>query len=475
MQKNIQILFICSLLLIPVKSAFAHNNKLVHSFVKQGILLYEQGEINSAIDDFSRALLLDPHNSQAQSQLVKIISHPSLDARGRINLLVFEDLIDYTKKLKGKIDYVQFKNNLLKKELYRKGYTKESLTKEMTRRKIYILDAQKKTQLKDREILKNHDIPLEIVNANLNYEKKELNNKLISLQNTYNFFRELDKEIPLDLSDFELIQNDQTTKALKSYYSTQKEGLETRKQDINAFTQDLKNLKMKLRAQKRSHTPDDKKITDLTEEIVDLSLKLAEKERALTDKVEEISCLNQEFLDLQERFKLEQKIIKEKNLHINTLQSEIQTAHEKTNEWRAEFDKVLSQRTIKLSELNGIIKIYKQKLTSTNSNIKTQSADITTLEEQINTIQQELYDKDKFIERTKNDLAYFETELISIKKGILNLKSYPRKAGYYNPEVVEKNILELYAQIRDAQKYLLKQLQDFEKFKNQENLTTNNE
>jgi DNA repair exonuclease SbcCD ATPase subunit len=471
MMANSKHFILTIIMLLIVSPAGAQNTKLVNSFIRQGITLYEQGDINGAIDDLSRALLLDPHNAQAQSQLIKIIAHPSLDAKGRINLLVFEDLIDYTKKLKGKIEYVHFKNKLLEKDLYNKGYTPESLGKEMSRRKVFILDAQKKTPLKDRAILKNHDIPLEVVNANLNYAKKELNNKLVSLQNKYNFFRELNKEIPSDLSEFESLQDQLTTKALKSYYADQKEGIRTRKQDISSFTKDLIELKMKLQSQKLAHPADTKKMANLTEEIVDLSLKLAEKERALTDKVEEISSLNQEFIDLQERFKLEQKIIKEKDQQIHSLETKINEAHEKTNEWRAEFDKVLSQKTTKLSELNGIIDIYKEKLTTTKSNLKTQSADIITLEEQINSIQRELYDKDKFIEKTKDDLAYFETELINIKEGILNLKSYPRKAGYYNPEVVERSILELYAQIRDAQKYLLKQLQDFEKFKHQDDIS----
>src|SRR3990167_3765342 len=94
-----------------------NTNIITDSFIEHGRQQFSKGHIDQAIDDFSRALLLDPANSGAINSLIQLKSYPGLNGEQTFNLYYLEDLIGQISKLEQKIDYIFQKCGILTRSL----------------------------------------------------------------------------------------------------------------------------------------------------------------------------------------------------------------------------------------------------------------------------------------------------------------------------------------------------------------------
>ncbi|MBP9855069.1 MAG: hypothetical protein KBD53_09405 [Candidatus Omnitrophica bacterium] len=199
--------------LIFISSRFSYAetaDKIADSFYEHGQKMMEEGNSNDAINDFSRAFLLNPADTRLHEALKSLSHERNVTASQKMDLILLEDLLDYTGQLKEKSGYYKYKRNALGEELMQKGFERSFFEKEMSAIDVEqksVLD-QEEADIKER-YAKGED-PLKVIHASLKLENKRLQGEIELFEKQYNRLREINAKngyiqgevAILSLSDF---------------------------------------------------------------------------------------------------------------------------------------------------------------------------------------------------------------------------------------------------------------------------------
>jgi len=425
-----------------------NEKKIAQAFVQHGIILYDKGDLQGALGDFSRALLLDSENSKAQDNLIRLSSHRDLNGSQKVNIFLLEDLLKTIRKLTEKIKYFQDKQLVLGNQLIHKGYDKHLLDQEMINIKDQVSDSNRILDYAINQPVTQLKNPLEVVNQSLSNEKDRLTQNLVYLQKQFSRLREINsKNLPLEpivVAKVEILQPEpepikKVTRASRKSVlkpkikqvkkreikkaprvakerkkkKTKSVEVAWRREDVRDMKDELALIGEQLQSLQDQTSQKDMKIEKLTENLVDSTLELTEKEILLEKKVNDIIALNEELSDLRSRFELSQIIIKEKEERIYSVQENID--QQKANAARIN-DKQSSHLVSKgreVQELKDILKTYRLNLGEANEMVKERNTQIALLSDELDDVQSQL------------DL---EERTVKVKESILQRKDRQVKA-----------------------------------------------
>ncbi len=447
------------------------------NLAERGLNLYRNNDVEGAINYFSRALLLNPHNKIAQNNLIAIASNEQLSAKQKINLFLLEDLISRIKDLTDRNDYLSDKRDLMAEDLITKGYKRQLLDEDLQNIMNYVVNSKEfmlSSTKQDPSLDKNN--PLEVVNSSLLNVKEQLSQKMQYLKKQLDHLRDLNKEnwyLEKDESllakekkalerreywDYQnqVASNDamtiqtgpinvsdgQTTKEL-SFLEVKDKGV-TPEEDISLLKQDLGVLKQQILDLQKNVTEKDQKVSQLSSQIVDFALKLAEKENQLTTKVDDFANINKDFQELQSRFEFGQKIIQDKDNEIKALQDSIQESIPQEEQITA----IAGAQNIqdeKINELNGILETYRTKLGNANNELKEKDIKISSLSNDLANLQSKYIENERTIKISDRSTDKKDKELAAVKNAMDRMRYQTDK----NNEKLQNIVKEKYAKLKE--------------------------
>jgi len=448
--------------------------------------LYQQGDILGAMNDLSRALLMDPDDKEAYEALIHMSSLQRLTAKQKINLLFFEDLVSQRQNLLNKIDYYQSKKAALENTLIKSGMRRAfidenllSITKEIEG------FAQRTFKNARRDSSKQQD-PLAVVIDSVAFEKDRLSEKVLIHSRQYDRLKDLQKDFQghdrsvASLKSFR--DNIGGTSRPRTHYQnvrnyrpilsippdTQNDHLrddiagETNP-EIDLVKRHMALIHRRLYGLKKILDEKEQHMNKLTKELIDHALQLSEKDRLLSKKNEELASLNKEFVDIRSRFDLGQRILQEKNDQIQSLQGTIEDFRSAASTENKKKDDFLAKKDEQLIELNGILRIYRLKLADATGMNKEKTATISTLEEQLTLAQTKIFQRGDALQETRDNFVSLENQLNDIQEKLIALENRETQHQAKSPWE-EQELADLRSRLKDIHQYLQMSLTDFEKF-----------
>ena len=392
-------------------------------FVEHGQTELAKGNIYEAIDDFSRALLLDPANTNAKNGLIQIQSYPGLTGEEIFNLYHFEDLSNQMGQLEQKMNYLLEKCNLLARDLNMEQPVFPSAP-----------------QVKNEITFDETTNPLEIVNITLQNEVLNLESQLTNLQTQYDRLRKVSQSQDSDIA--QIMQAEMIQSAPQSIIS--------RTEDDHSSAEFVTISEQK-----------DDTLRKLHGKVVDYSLSLLEREALLKKQYDQITKIKEDYTDLEARFELGQRLIDEKQKEITRLKTlpnnngslRSETAKTDHSENLQTMVKVLEEKDLALYELNGILNIYRQSLADTKLQFNNQSVQLFRLAKEVDLL------KAKSKKIAKHDAAIQQMRLTIQDNHLMEIQQIAKLQNMLNDKDVQlremKGILDIYrAELADAKNYV---------------------
>jgi len=112
--------------------------------------------------------------------------------------------------------------------------------------------------------------------------------------------------------------------------------------------------------------------------------------------------------------------------------------------------------------MEGILEIYRYKLSDAHKNIKEKNANIVTLEEQLTFVQARLFEKNKMLKQARESLGFLELQLTDVQESLLQLRNSSGKSKLRNSKI-KNEIIDLQAKVQAIHTSLLEQLSIVEK------------
>ncbi len=417
-------------------------SKIIQTFLKQGKTLSDQNDPNGAIDNFGRALLIDPWNQSALENLILMSARGHLPAAKKAQIFHVEAIRKFMENLKSKIDYFTARRDALKDQLAQAGHTQSFLEHNMADVKNQFLSPQE--NMTDDHASQD---PLSAVVISLDIEKEWLASELEYIQKQYEWLRNLNAQtrkgsfpvipsrdvIQETFRISELTVDDRKPKiAVESIpekettISEEPDAGEKQDQDIILLQQELGEVTKKLDDLQEHVKEKDQKLVDLSKQIIGFSLKLAENEMILTEKVNALTSLTKEYADLQSRLELGQKIIQERDSQLQSLEETLSALQSETTVHEKEFHKALAFKDESLAELEGILRIYREQLGDTTQKMRQKDFDRSNLQGQLDSVRMELFEKETALHKTKQQLTALREELQHAQKRLLQSQFPPK-------------------------------------------------
>ena len=110
-----------------------------------------------------------------------------------------------------------------------------------------------------------------------------------------------------------------------------------------------------------------------------------------------------------------------------------------------------------LTELNGMLNIYKEKLSDEHKSGKEKTILISTLEDRLGDMQFQIDAKDRVLAQTQSDLRSLQERLEAVEAELMNLKESPRQNSLRDMSV-NHELSKLQTQFKDIQQFLLENL-----------------
>lgn len=433
----------------PVESIEDHTREdetqtpqIIQAFLRQGKTLSDQSNPNEAIDNFGRALLLDPWNQSALENLTLMSAREHLPAAKKAQIFHVEAIRKFMENLKSKIDYFAARRDGLKDQLIQGGHTQSFLEASLADVKNQFWSPRE--NMPDDQTSQD---PLSAVVISLDIEKKWLTNELGYIQKQYEWLRTLNAQtrrrslsvvpsqgvIQETSRISELTVEDRKPKiavesipAKATTIAKESDAREKQDQDTILLQQKLEKVTKKLDDLQEHVREKDQKLVDLSKQIIGFALKLAENEMILTEKVNALTSLTKEYADLRSRLELGQKIIQEKDSQLQSLEETLSALQSETAVHEKEFNGILALRAESLTELGGILRIYQEKLGDTTQKMRQKDFDLSNLQEQLDSARMELFEKETALHKTKQQLTALRKELQHAQKRLLQ-SQFPTK------------------------------------------------
>ncbi|MBF0483502.1 MAG: hypothetical protein HQL25_02235 [Candidatus Omnitrophica bacterium] len=336
------------------ESPYESEARLTNSLYNHGIQQLKTNNIEGAINDFCRVLLIDPSNALTQEQLIRLSNETKLTSFNKIQLVYFRDLITGINNVVKQIQYFELKiNQISKNQIAENNAIKQD-------RNFAKPEYSNDISLDNRNFL-------EILNDMLRVQRDHLTLKLNQTIEKYDQLKEQNK---LAISNFYTPQNIYTS--------------ETRMSNIP-------------RTNPKINSADNGKI-------IDMSLRLTEKDLQINKNEERFAQIKNELKELQARFDLGQQLLEQKQSSMDTLQQQLLQITTQLKSSTEELSAALLQREENLIEANGILNIYKEKFLEAQDNIKTKNRDVQKVESLTNLKVQKYSEVIKKLETEHSDL-----------------------------------------------------------------------
>jgi len=451
-------LFFC-MYCLTAHLTFAENNFAFRSFDQQiGEDIFQLTDVQKAILKFCRTLRIDPKNKTAQQNFYEIARHPTLTARQRSQVYLLEDLLQFNKDLKRRMDYWTVKRDYLKNQFIKNGYGSQIFSEGLHDIESN-LSRNYGTRMYYLHALFDQSDPLILIYQILNDEKEQLLARVEYLQEQYCWLKIIrsDQQQYLSSEQFVRSSNIDVPNLADNVISVEPEfSREVADETIyvhpdiitlaplkeNSFL-DLKGeqdfSQVGLNEPREDLKQKNRIINDLSKQVVDLSLRMSKIEVLLNKKVKSTTLLKAELDDINQRFMLEKRLIQEKDEEIRTLQITLDQLKTRSNN----SDNVSYLQDEKLNELNGILEIYKYKLVEKNNLAE---------------------EKTKALTKTQDDLLFLNDQLTMLESELSEIKKHSQQDELKGSEI-ENEVRELQSKFEDIQHFLLENLGDSDKIK----------
>ena len=397
-----------------IESIDTPSTDIAEKFARQGIIYYKQRDPKQALDHFSRALLLDPENRTARTNLPQINNWADMPGRQRIELYLAEDLLAFIDQTRRKsVALTEARDRLVEILLIRHAHADD-----LIRRGLAEIEKRFNFPEKNWPLHNDSKNPLEALHAALIIEKERLSYNLTCRQKQYLWLQKVQEQMEqqrvLPITDehkpniavgtmpsaAQTVPGDQ----INFPFADPWEEIADLRDELTGVKKQLDNLHndMELRNQR---------IIDLTKEIIEFSLKLAEKELTLSEKVNTLNSLHEAYANLQSRLALGQRIIEEKNTQIQSLEESLASLQGETVAREKQVNAILTSRDKTLDEWESILVIYQGKLKEATRKLEASNDDIAGLHEELTTTRAQLFEKESALEKVKTRLAVLQTQL----------------------------------------------------------------
>ena len=191
----IRIAVIFSLIFSPAISVAEESpDKIADSFYQHGLQLLENGDYNAAINDFSRAFLLNSQDPKLYEALKSMARDRNVPAAQKMELILLEDLLEYTKKLQEKRDYFRYKRNVLGEELIDKGFDRVFFEEKMTAMEAEMTGFHDEEEREIEERYAKGEDPIKVIHASLQLENKRLQNQIDLFERQFSHLRDVNAQ-----------------------------------------------------------------------------------------------------------------------------------------------------------------------------------------------------------------------------------------------------------------------------------------
>lgn len=413
------------LLGLYARTAFATLDEgIATSLIDHGIKSSKKNDLLSAINDFSRALLLDVNNETAIDELLKISSSKSLPFDIKLLLLQFKDISAYITKLNNTISYYSKKTKSVEDKLLSSGISQKNIQSELNKLATFneISVDRSRSMITQEDIVEKE--PLAAVISYLTSIKNSLENENARLRLRYGSLMNIHKQVIIAKSNKALNKtvHTETPQSNNQAFSDHETGASVdsalyqneeflSNDAISVLSQQLYDLKLELQNK-------DLTIKNMASQIVDISLQLAENQNTFKNEPAESADLNFEITDLNSRLELGQKIIQEKDDQIKILQNDLSKIKQATIINENKFNETVTVKNKQLIEQNGILRIYKSIYWDTFKENKSNIANVKALEAQIEFAQKMIFEKERTINKFKQNVISFESKLFEAKSQI---------------------------------------------------------
>ncbi|MGE0269324.1 MAG: hypothetical protein AB7S78_12815 [Candidatus Omnitrophota bacterium] len=435
----LRIVLLGLIILLPqISNAQETPDKIADSFYEHGQKMIRDGKYSDAISDFSRAFLLNPNDPKLHDALKSLSREKNVPASQKMDLILLEDLLEYTKKLKDKSDYFRYKRNVLGEDLMEKGFERSFFEQEMV-----AIDAEQKAVLDQEEAeiqeryAKGED-PLKVIHASLKLENKRLQNEIELFEKQYNRLREVNAKNGYIQGEVALLSPSEFSRKQRFYDEEgnrvpadvqAKTNLNTLP-DVGGITSLLDEAKVKLDDMHLVLEDRDDKIDHLSKEIVDLSLELTESKSKETEKNGEINKLRSELVEFESKNLLTQRL--EKNF--KDLKSKL-----------AQTETKLKDKEKQIKELDEKIQSLMAKGEGIEKKLEGRDQEIAEYQRQIKELKKESENMVKFkseVDKLKEELSKaqkYQDEAWKLRYQVAQLKQNETKKKETDKELAKKD------------------------------------
>jgi len=431
--------FLCLTILIPgLSSAEESPDKIADSFYEHGQKMINDGKFDEAINDFSRAFLLNPSDPKLHDALKTLSREKNVPASQKMDLILLEDLLEYTKKLKDKSDYFRYKRNVLGEELMEKGFEREFFEQEMTAidNNLKATFDQEEADIQER-YAKGED-PLKVIHASLKLENKRLQNEIELFEQQYNRLREVNSKNGYIQGEVALLSPTEFSRKQQFYDEdgkrippeVQAKNAANNLPDVGGITSLLDEAKVKLDDMHSVLEDRDDKIDQLSKEVVDLSLELSESKSKEEEKTGEIGKLRNELVEFESKNLLTQRL--EKNF--KDLKTKL-----------AQTESKLKDKEKQIKELNDKIQNLMAKGEGIEKKLEGRDQEIAEYQRQIKELKKESENMVKFkseVDKLKEELSKaqkYQDEAWKLRYQVAQLKQTDSKQKEVNKELAKKD------------------------------------
>ncbi len=443
-KSHIICLCLCLSAVLPTVLFAQDESKIANSFTAHGEKLIKKGKIDKAINDFSRALLVEPANKDAKALLLDISSRDDLSTEQKMDLLHFEDLIKKTSSLKKKIEEYELKRNLLGQEVIESGFMSTGLEDELLKIKNETLNGLNMNIVLTDDQLLEHTEPLKAVNDSLDHDKEKLAFKLKYLIKQYNHLREVVRGNDETRSRLQLAQiksNSKKSEIKKNNAEMDKivkdisnDVDQTKDVDNKRFKQEMSVVQKKLGELSEIVDHKDSKVSELTKQLVSSALKLTEMDSMLTERTEEVEDLTEKMNKLYDRYEIGQKIIGEKDIRIDELETEIEVSKKDYAKREKQLEGFIENKDKSIEELTQKADKYYKELNVAKEQVETQEVEMLALNQEFDNIKTKfsksktlVQDKEMKILTLQSNIKKVQRPSVREKKLVKNIKIRNRR------------------------------------------------
>ncbi|MCA9408057.1 MAG: hypothetical protein KC733_05170, partial [Candidatus Omnitrophica bacterium] len=420
----------------------------VNSMLEHGLSMVEQGKIQAAIDDFSRALLLEDTNETAIAQL-KVISHENgLTADERLKVYHFLGLTAQLENLQKRIQYYTLKKSDLIAQLTAKGHTSENLD-------ILLADVETGvglSEVADIPFLRHSKIkeqdPLAALNENLNFKRGELSNQLIVQEKQFHFLRELNqKNMPQEqkvaskptieapkekvtstATSFATLEPRRTLHIARVSVAKEVNNIDQLKQQLGLVVTEVDRLQKEVNQRNAQ-------IDTLTEQVVKHSLQMTEKDTLLSKNEGLLNELKNELKDYQARLELGQQLMTEKDRAIERLDTSLNNKSAEMKMKTQEAQLAVFAKDVDIDDLKAELELKKKENSAVQKELNEQIKDVRNLTNELDRLKGRYVKTQESLDSKREEIRKLKTELVQAK----GLRSENEKLKYFN----NKNSVEL--------------------------------